>query len=122
MRTHSFANDYCYIIIETLFGKISGVKKHYGPIIENYADSMRFIEKNKEYDKFFEDGRYVTYKKRELTHVHEIIENAVRKEFKSMGKDVADYIRDAVVLKGLDLLEIKDELAEFLCISEKFKC
>lgn len=119
IRSDHFANDKCYILIETLFGRISKIKKHYGPLIEDYENSMKFIEKNREYARFFENGRYVTYRQRKFTEVGEILKNAVRREFKSMGKDVSEYIKNAEILKGSELLEIKEKLAEFLGICDK---
>jgi len=116
LRSDHFANDKCYILIETLFGKLSHVKKHYGPPIEDYGNSMRFIEKNRDYSRFFENGRYVSYKRRKLTEIGEILENAVRTEYKSMGKDVSEFIKNAEILRGLELLEIKEKLVEFLGI------
>jgi len=114
LRSDHFANDKCYILIETLFGRLSHVKKHYGPPIEDYKNSMKFIEKNRDYSRFFENGRYVTYKRRKLTEIGEILENAVKTEYKSMGKDVSEFIKSAEILRGLELLEIKEKLVEFL--------
>jgi len=114
LRSDHFANDKCYILIETLFGRLSHVKKHYGPPIEDYKNSMKFIEKNRDYSGFFENGRYVTYKRRRLTEIGEILENAVKTEYKSMGKDVSVFIKNAEILRGLELLEIKEKLVEFL--------
>ncbi|AIY90224.1 CCA tRNA nucleotidyltransferase [Geoglobus acetivorans] len=117
MRTGHHAGQKCYLLFETLSGEVSGVKKHYGPKIESYENSMKFIRKNREYSRFFENGRYVTYRTRRLKKVEQVIEHAIRTQHESMGKDVSDFIRNGCVYSGKEILKLDEllhTLADFL--------
>ena len=121
LKSGHYAENNCYLIFELLSGVISGVKKHYGPKFESYAHSMKFIEKNREYSRFFEDGRYVTFRKRKFRDAKSLIEHAISNEYRSMGKDVSEFIKKGRVLEGSEMLnyeEILPHLSEFLGVSQ----
>ncbi len=121
LKSGHYAENNCYLIFELLSGIISGVKKHYGPRFESYAHSMKFIEKNREYSRFFEDGRYVTFRKRKFRDARSLIEHAISNEYRSMGKDVSEFIKRGRVLEGSEMLnyeEILPHLFEFLGVSQ----
>lgn len=121
MRSSHFAGKKCYLIFETTAGELSAVKKHYGPRIESYENSMKFLKKNKDYRRFFEDGRYVTYRKREMRRVEHVIEHAIRTRYESMGKDISGFIKDGIVHSGkniLNLEEVLKVLGDFLGVNE----
>ncbi len=117
LRTSHFAGEKCYILIETSADTLSGVKKHIGPPVESYKNGMRFIEKNKIYAIFFEDGRYTTYRRRNFRDVRDVIEYSIRNHYPSMGKDISEFIKNGEVLSGLHILgirEIRNHLGKFL--------
>ncbi len=104
----------CYILIETEFERLGKVKKHLGPPFEIYEHSMRFIEKRREYDRFFENGYYATFVKRKYATVIEAIEGCIRERWKTLGADVGERIRHAKVerLKGAG--NLKEYIWDFL--------
>ncbi|NOY11985.1 MAG: CCA tRNA nucleotidyltransferase [Archaeoglobi archaeon] len=121
LRSGHHAGERCYLLFETTAGELSKVKKHYGPKIESYENSMRFLRKNREYERFFEDGRYVTYRRRKLRRAEQVIEHAIATQYESMGKDLSDYIRDGSVHSGEEILslhELLEFLTEFLGVRE----
>ncbi len=121
LRSGHHAGEKCYLIFELLSGIISKVKKHYGPNFESYVNSMKFIEKNNEYSRFFENGRYVTFRRRKITEAGEFIRHSITTMYASMGKDISEFIRRGRVVDGQKLLEhedLKPFLSEFLGVSE----
>lgn len=112
LRSGRFAGSKCYLIFETSTGYLSKIKKHPGPFFENNQDAMRFLKKNTEYMTFFEGGRYFSYRVRKFRKPEEVILWAVKNEYRTMGKDVSEKIKDAEVI-SIRLWEI-EELFEFL--------
>ncbi len=113
LRSGHYAGEKCFLIFELLSGRLSAVKKHYGPKFENYSHSMKFIEKNIEYSRFFENGRYVTYKVRKFTEAKSLIESAIKNEHRSMGKDISEFIRNGKVIES-DRISEYEELLPYL--------
>ena len=113
MRSGHYAGERCYLLFETASGELSGVVKHYGPKFESYENSMRFLRKNREYGRFFENGRYVTYRTRELRRPEQVIEHAIRTQYESMGKDVSEYIKEGRVHSRKEIIGLR-EILEFL--------
>ncbi len=117
MKSSHTAGKKCYLIFEVLSGQVSPVKKHYGPNFENYTNSMKFIEKNREYSRFFENGRYMTYRRRKFTEARDLIEHAIRSEYRSMGKDISEFVKKGRVVERSEILkygELKAHLSDFL--------
>lgn len=120
LRSGHHADEKCCLVFELLSGSLSKVRKHYGPNFESYANSMKFIEKNREYSRFFENGRYVTFRTRKITDARELIRHAITVHHASMGKDLSEFIRKGRVIEGQELLEHKDLrpfLSEFLGVN-----
>ncbi len=123
IRSHYFADaDRCYIVIETCVRELSRIRRHMGPPFEDGINVKKFLSKDRRYGHFIENGRYWTLVERKFTRPDEAIEWVIKNEWKSLGKNVGESLRDYYeILKGVEVLKIDDEefrknLVEFLCL------
>ena len=123
IRSGFFANeDYCYLLFETQVGKLSKVRRHEGPPFEEKSHVERFLKKERKYKPFLEDGRLWVYVERKSRRVDEAIADLIRREWKSMGKNVGEKMKDSFkILMGENILKIENEnfrrfLADFICL------
>jgi tRNA nucleotidyltransferase (CCA-adding enzyme) len=113
--------NHCYLIFETQVNELSRIYRHMGPIFEDEENVKRFLSKNPR--TFIENGRFWAFRERKFVKPEEAVEWILKKEYKAMGKNVGEVLKEKgfEILKGLDVLkvnskELKKFLGEFLCI------
>ncbi|MDI9646675.1 MAG: CCA tRNA nucleotidyltransferase [Archaeoglobales archaeon] len=115
MRYNYFANDKCYLIFECEISELSRVYKKMGPKFEDEENVESFLKKNRKFKPFIENGRWWSFELRENTKPEDSVEKFISKNWASLGKNVGEILRrDFKILKGKELLKVKEKLAEFL--------
>ncbi|AEA47826.1 CCA tRNA nucleotidyltransferase [Archaeoglobus veneficus] len=124
LRSSFFAGSKCYLFFEVGVRELSAILKRIGPPFEEEEHVKKFLRKRRKYAAFIEGGRYWVYSERSYISAREAIEDFIRKEWKSMGKNVGEMLSKGFkVLKGVELLEFEDPvfLASFMALSRKLR-
>lgn len=123
LRSDYYANEKCYLMFECEIKEISRIEKRIGPPFEEENHVKTFLEKNKEYRHFIENGRYCVYVKRKHWKVEDAITDYINKNWKSLGKNVGEEIAKGFRLfTGKNILKeeiedgLKGKLVEFLAM------
>lgn len=121
LRSDYYAGEKCYLIVECQVKELARIEKRIGPPFEEENHIKTFLEKNRDYKPFIEDGRYCVYVKRRHWRVEEAIKDYINKNWKSMGKNVGEAMAKGFRLYvGKDVLkeELKEKLVEFLALRD----
>lgn len=114
--------DRCYLVFETQVKELSRIRRHEGPPFEEEDHVERFLRKERKYEPFLENGKLWVYVERRSWRVEDAIAEFVRREWRAMGKNVGEVIREGFeMLVGEDVLKVgskgfKAFLAKFLCV------
>ncbi len=126
LRSGFFAGDKCVLIFETQVKELARIRRHEGPPFEEEEHVERFLKKDRNYRPFLEGGKLWVYVERRNCRVEEAIADFIRREWRGMGKNVGEKLKEGFeVLVGKEVLSIEEEefrkfLIEFLRI--KIKC
>ncbi len=123
LRAGFFADDdKCVLIFETEIRELSRIRRHEGPPFEEEEHVERFLKKERRYRPFLEGGKLWVYVERRTWRVEDAVSELIRKEWRSMGKNVGEKLKEGFeVFVGKDLLRIEGRdfrrfLVEFLRI------
>ncbi|RLI79596.1 CCA tRNA nucleotidyltransferase [Archaeoglobales archaeon] len=119
LKSDYYAGKRCYLIVECQVKELARIDKRIGPPFEEENHVKTFLEKNRDYKPFIEDGRYCVYVKRKYWRVEDAIVDYISKNWKGMGKNVGVTISKGFRLHvGRDVLneELKAKLVEFLAL------
>ncbi|RLI76014.1 CCA tRNA nucleotidyltransferase [Archaeoglobales archaeon] len=119
LKSDYYAREKCYLIVECQVKELARIEKRIGPPFEEERHVKTFLEKNRDYKPFIEDGRYCVYVKRKHWRVEDAIADYINKNWRSMGKNVGDVLAKGFRLYvGKDVLkdELKEKLVEFLAL------
>ena len=124
LRSNYYADeDTCYLIFETQVKELAKIKRHEGPPFEEEKHVKRFLSKKRKYKPFIEGGKYWVYVERKNYKVEDAIADLIKKEWKSMGKNIGPKLKEQfTILSGKDILKLDKAdfrrfLIEFLCIN-----
>jgi len=118
------ASNVCYLIFETEVKELSKIMKRIGPPFEKRKDVVRFIKKERKYKPFIEEGRYYVYDLRKFSNAEESLKDFVKREKRSLGKNLREKFDDFELFSNEEIVEQGDErfkgfLAKFLCLIEE---
>ncbi len=122
LRSGFFAGEKCVLLFETQVRELARIRRHEGPPFEEEEHVERFLKKERNYRPFLEGGKLWVYVERRNCRVEEAIADLIRREWKGMGKNVGEKLREGFeVLVGRDVLKIEEGefkkfLVDFLCI------
>lgn len=123
IRAKFFADESrCVLIFETQVRELARIRRHEGPPFEEDEHVERFLRKERKYKPFIEGGKFWVYVERKNWKVEDAISDLIRKEWRSMGKNVGEKLKDSFeILVGKDVLKIEGKefrrfLVDFLCL------
>ncbi len=123
LRSGFFADGKnCYLVFETQVRELSKIRRHEGPPFEEEEHVERFLRKERKYKPFIEGGKLWVYVERKFRRVDEAIADLIRREWRSLGKNVGEKVKEGFEIRmGKDVLKVGGEefkrfLAEFLCL------
>jgi tRNA nucleotidyltransferase (CCA-adding enzyme) len=124
LRSSHYANDeFCCLIFETQVRELARIRRHEGPPFEEEEHVKRFLKKERKFRPFIEGGKYWVYVERKLWKAEDAIADLIKREWKSMGKNVGEKLKEGFdLLIGKDVLKIGNDdfkkfLVDFLCIA-----
>ena len=123
LRSGYYADENtCCLIFETQVKELAKIRRHEGPPFEEEEHVKRFLSKKRKYKPFIEGGKYWVYVERKNYKVEDAIADLIKREWKSMGKNVGPKLKEHfTILSGKDVLKLDKAdfrrfLIEFLCI------
>ncbi len=123
LRAGFFANEnICVLLFETQVRELAKIRRHEGPPFEEEEHVERFLRKERRYNPFIEGGKFWVYVERKNWKVEDAIADLIRREWKSMGKNVGEKLKCGFeILVGKDVLKIEGRefrkfLVDFLCL------
>ncbi|RLI80554.1 CCA tRNA nucleotidyltransferase [Archaeoglobales archaeon] len=109
--------EYCYLLFECQVVELSRIFKKMGPPFEEEDHVRRFLSKKRDFRPFLENGRWWVYDYREFSKPEEAVANYIRRNWKSMGKNVGEELAKwFTILSGSRIIEeeISEHLYKFL--------
>ncbi len=123
LRAGYFADESkCVLMFETQVRELSKIRRHEGPPFEEEEHVERFLRKERKYKPFIEGGKFWVYVERKNWKVEDAISDLIRREWRSMGKNVGEMLKEGFeVLTGKDVLKVEGRgfrkfLVDFLCL------
>ncbi len=123
LRSRFFADESrCVLIFETQVKELARIRRHEGPPFEEEEHVERFLRKERKYRPFIEGGKFWVYVERKNWKVEDAIADLIRREWRSMGKNVGEMLKKHFeILVGKSVLKIEGKefrrfLVDFLCL------
>ncbi len=112
LRTNVWAGEKAILTIEVENGKLSNVRKHFGPPVWIKEHSEKFKEKHinnsNTFAFYIEDGKYVAELPRKFPYVKDLLESELHNC--ALGKHVNKSIHEGYeILVGKEMLRLTDE-------------
>jgi len=114
--------DRCVLIFETQVKELAKIRRHEGPPFEEEEHVEKFLRKERRYKPFIEGGKFWVYIERRNWKIEDAIADLIRKEWRSMGKNVGEKLKgNFEILVGKDVLKVEGKefrrfLVDFLCL------
>ena len=111
LRSGCYANDeFCCLIFETQVRELAKIRRHEGPPFEEEEHVKRFLMKDRKFRPFIEGGKYWVYVERKFWKAEDAIAELIRREWRSMGKNVGEMLKEGFdLLVGKDILKIGND-------------
>ena len=111
LRSSYYANDeFCCLIFETQVRELAKIRRHEGPPFEEEEHVKRFLMKDRKFRPFIEGGKYWVYVERKFWKAEDAIAELIRREWRSMGKNVGEMLKEGFdLLVGKDILKIGND-------------
>jgi len=112
--------DLALVLLEMEISKLPIIQKRVGPLVSDFDDSRRFLEKYKEYKPFIEDNYWVVEVRRKFLTAREKLNDSLREKKEILqAKGIPNYIADQLV-KGFEIFSENDKIMGFVKKDKNF--
>lgn len=112
--------DLAVVLLEMEISKLPIIQKRVGPLVFDFDDSRRFIEKYKEYKPFVEDNLWVVEVKRKFLTARDKLKDTLSESLEVLkAKGIPNHIASQIV-KGFEIFSENDKLMELVKKDKNF--
>ncbi|MDW7990020.1 MAG: CCA tRNA nucleotidyltransferase [Archaeoglobaceae archaeon] len=111
----------CYLIFECEIRELSKITRKIGPIFEDEKNVEKFLNKERPFKPFIENGRWWSFEFRRHVRPEEVIVDYIKEKNQALGKNVGVKLLESYrILKGEELVipELIENISEFLGVKD----